>query len=281
MSLTPSQIAEIVPVREMQPERPDPQSPDPRHLAHDARNWLTALQVYCDLLRSPGAVAHPYQPWIEELSGAVERGKGLVLSLLDSLQPPAHSDAGSVHGPEAEKTAVDIGAVLTRQLPLFRHLAGDNIQVEVDAPEQLGNARLGEETLERILQNLVHNAIEAMPRGGRLRVYARHSSRGHSRRVQGRNARGRSTRERNTKGGNAKKPSILLRVSDTGTGIAPELLPRIFEAGVSGKTGKNRRGNRGFGLAIVRELVEQAGGTVQAHSRAGQGACFEVMLPRA
>ena len=56
------------------------------HLAHDARNWLTVLQVYCDLLRSSGAVAGKGRTWIEELSNAVERGQGLVTSLLDSAQ---------------------------------------------------------------------------------------------------------------------------------------------------------------------------------------------------
>ena len=64
------------------------------HLAHDARNWLTVLQVYCDLLRSSGAVAGHGRTWIDELSNAVERGQGLVTSLLDSAQnsaPPESS----------------------------------------------------------------------------------------------------------------------------------------------------------------------------------------------
>ena len=56
------------------------------HLAHDARNWLTVLQVYCDLLRSSGAVAGHGRTWIDELSNAVERGQGLVTSLLDCGQ---------------------------------------------------------------------------------------------------------------------------------------------------------------------------------------------------
>ena len=56
------------------------------HLVHDARNWLTVLQVYCDLLRNGGAEGGKGRAWIEELSQAIERGRGLVLSLLDSAQ---------------------------------------------------------------------------------------------------------------------------------------------------------------------------------------------------
>ena len=74
--------------------------------------------------------------------------------------------------------------------------------------------------------------------------------------------------------------TLLLRVSDTGNGIAPEHVAHIFDAGVSGKTTGKNSGQHGFGLAIVRELTQSAGGTVRVRSHPGQGSCFEVELPQ-
>lgn len=243
---------------------------DPRHLAHDARNWLTVLQVYCDLLRSPGVVARGYEPWVTELSGAVERGHHLIASMLKSLpqqeplpppieaetnaglpKPRTHRRNAASHPRAAVPETVDIAAALTRWLPLWEQMAGEAIRVGLDTPADPGRIAMAEETLERIAQNLVRNAIEAMPQGGRLRITVR-----------------------------AGAHSVLLRVTDTGGGVAPEMLHRIFEPGVSGKAGKGRCGNRGFGLAIVRDLAEKAGGSVRLRSRRGHGSCFEVRLPR-
>lgn len=324
---------------------PEADGSDARYLAHDVRNWLTTLQVYCDLLRTSGVIASGYERWIEELSGAVRRGHGLVASMLESMehaqnQTPPHAQnhvrtrtqtrqtevsvhlsmesdkAGpvSLHGPrilrksqgsQAARLAagvdgedvemngapvspqasasvdtsafVDIGPALIRRLPLLQRLAGDHIEVEIDAPVNTGKAMVTEFALERILYNLVNNAIEAMPAGGRLRVTARRGNRhsGTGRRSDSLKASSRS----NTSG----QPEILLlRVTDTGRGIAPEFLPTIFEAGVSGKVqGKNLSGLHGYGLAIVRELAERAGGAVRVRSHPGCGSCFEVKLLRA
>ncbi len=71
------------------------------YLAHDTRNWLTVLQMYCDLLRTPGAVASGHQNWIDELSGAVERGQELVASLLDSVQEAHQESSGLETGLDA------------------------------------------------------------------------------------------------------------------------------------------------------------------------------------
>lgn len=273
------------------------------HLAHDTRNWLTTLRIYCDLLRTSGAVKTGYERWMEELSGSVERGQDLVASLLESLEmaeqktgmvrraKDAEPSGGAMRMPEnieAERnsgqatgdfpverpsssfpTLVDIGPALARRQLLWQRMADSNIRLEIDVPVSIGKATLAESAFERILTNLVQNAIEAMPGGGRLRISARRGCRP----------------VRKSHGNVCPSQTLLLRVSDTGHGIAPEQRTRIFEAGVSGKdmSGKDRAkglaGLRGYGLAIVRELTERAGGTVRVRSRVGRGSCFEVKLP--
>ncbi len=227
---------------------------DARHLAHDVRNWLTVLQVYCDLLRTSDTVAGDGRKWIEELSGAVERGQGLVTSLLDSAQvsePPRRLSSIEVASPKP----LDLAAAIERRLPLLREMAGSPIQVEVGTVDHAGTTALREPEFERILLNLVRNAIDAMPHGGRLKIALEH-------------------------GDLSQRSSLVLRVSDTGNGIAPEFLSHIFNSGFSTKlTPVDPLMERGFGLAIVRELALGAGGSVRVHSRVGHGSSFAIELP--
>ena len=224
------------------------------HLAHDAHNWLTVLQLYCDLLRTSGVVVGNGQQWIDELSSAIERGHGLVDSLLDSVQ-----SAGSPHRGSREVVAslapLALAAAIERRIPLLREMAGSRIRVEAKTVADDGPTALQEPEFERILLNLVRNSIEAMPQGGMLRIALE----------QGHSETGRF---------------VVLRVSDTGSGIAPESLPYIFNAEFSTKrTSADPLLGRGFGLAIVRELTMGAGGSVHVRSRVGHGTSFEIELP--
>ncbi len=303
------------------PRKVRPSEPD--YLVHDARNWLTVLQIYCDLLRTPGAVASGFERWVEELSSAVERGQQLVLSLLDSMQPasaaaapsgeiiagalppltegyvdgrscpaaaspianPTRADAAapsavgneSLPASSAAPSPLNMAEAIERRMPLFARMAGKNIHVEIDTGGSTTNVLLAESAFERILQNLVANAIDAMPNGGRLRIALRPASRrsvGISSGASRRTSSGKS---------NSNRPAgktLLLRVHDTGDGIAPERLACIFDAGVSGKPAcADRQAPHGLGLAIVRDLTEHAGGAVRVRSRLGRGSCFEVELP--
>lgn len=251
--------------------------PDAKYLAHDARNWLTILQVYCDLLRTTGAVASGYEKWMEELAGAVERGHGLMASLLDSVEKatapvPASDQQHANTYPlgsmlNAPLPSLNVADAIARRLPMFEHLAGSNIHIDMDAPPDAGDAAIPESDFERILQNLVGNAIEAMPHGGRLRIALQHGTR-------------RGIRKTGETSSRPAPKTLLLRVCDTGDGIPPERLPYIFEAGVSSKQEHGRESTpRGFGLAIVRDLTERAGGSVRVQSHPGRGSCFEIELP--
>ena len=200
------------------------------HLAHDARNWLTVLQVYCDLLRTSGTVAGHGRTWIEELSNAVERGQGLVTSLLDSAQTSALLESSPVETVAAGPNTLDLAVVIQTREPLFQRMAGNTIRVESKIVAHAETTALQEPEFDRILLNLVRNGIDAMPRGGRLTIELEH-------------------------GVPSERRPLVLRVSDSGNGIPADILPRIFDSGFSTKAAKQHpKCGRGYGLAIVREL---------------------------
>lgn len=247
-------------------------------LAHDVRNWLTVLQMYCDLLRTCGRRDVRYPEWTRELSAALRRGKELVGSLLEhaqnthepesilrrtSLIPACSCMDHSTSGSEGA-TPLDVAAAVLYRLPILQRMAGPRIQVILQMESGRARAAVSEIDFDRILQNLFQNAIEAMPRGGRLKIELSllHTARS--------GADVRSSR------------TVVLRICDTGAGIFPSLLAKIFEPGVSGKKNyvQDRR-EHGLGLAVVRDLTLRAGGAVRVRSLPGRGACFEVELPAA
>jgi signal transduction histidine kinase len=245
-------------------------------LAHDTRNWLTVLQMYCDLLQTCGVEDAPYQSWIRELATAVGRGQGLVASLLDAVNNPepgkaqtaprngasslgSHRSAGRVPA-----NVTNLASAIACRLPTLRKLAGDKVQVNFEFETETTEANLAEGVFDRILHNLAVNAIEAMPHGGELRIAL---SCFH---VEG------------SGGSEQSSNMVLLRLSDTGVGISPSLLPFIFQPGVSGKKlATNNPAQRGLGLAVVRDLTVAAGGSVRVSSRGDHGAIFEIELPAA
>lgn len=243
-------------------------------LAHDTRNWLTVLQMYCDLLQTCAVEDARYHSWIHELATAVRRGQRLVASLLDTVhnltpgkaqtapQNSATSFGSHKFVGQAPAHVTNLASAIACRLPMIRELAGDKVQVNFEIETETTEAKLAEEVFDRILHNLVVNAIEAMPHGGELRIALFYFH------VEGSGGREQSSN------------MVLLRLSDTGVGISPSLLPFIFQPGVSGKKlAANNPTPRGLGLAVVRDLTVRAGGSVRVSSRGEHGAIFEIEFP--
>ncbi len=203
--------------------------------AHDFNNVLTAITGYSDLLvegLAPGDVRRKYA---EEIGKAGDRGASLTRQLLalgrkQVLQP----------------RVLDLNAVVAGMKNMLEQLAGENIRLETVLDPGLGRVRADPGQIEQVVLNLVINARDAMPRGGRLTVET---------------ANGPGT--------------VLLVVSDTGSGIDPDILPRMFEPFVTGR----ERGT-GLGLSTVHGIVKQGGGEIRVENRPGRGATFTVSLPR-
>jgi signal transduction histidine kinase len=269
-------------------------------LAHDARNMVTALGLYCDLLEEPGVLATPYAHYGNELRLVAAASRRLVEKLvaLDTqANPNAWANPGAQASPDvlggrdaplrvglmdpgkpAVKTVSEgrqahrwdlmpavaiesLAGELLANRNLLAALAGPGIALTVDTEGGALGVRLTGEDLTRVLVNLVKNAAEAMPAGGKILL---------------------RLRERPAETGAAK--SLSLTIEDSGAGISPKALDKIFEAGFTTQsTSLSEAGwaatHRGLGLSITRSIIEAAGGRIQAANRDPAGARLEIELP--
>ena len=198
--------------------------------AHELRTPLTNLQGYLEALRD--GVLPPDPATFDSLREEVDRLTRLAASL-DVL-----GGAGIGRGPAGE---VDVGATVRASADLVGPvLARRSISLTVDAPAGLlVHARSDE--LTQVLANLLQNAVRYTPSGGEVRVTAARADGG-----------------------------VTVTVANTGPGIPPDDLPRVWERFYRVEKSRDRaRGGAGIGLAIVRQLVEDAGGRVGATSEGG------------
>jgi len=246
-------------------------------IAHDARNLVTALGLCAELIAEPGVLGAGHGHHALELRSIATTAGQLVQRLSAVAQNAAH---GPESGKEYDRAGqqdlpiTDMAVAVRGLQALLAAVAGPAIHLEVQCLPCAGAVRLSEESLTRILMNLVRNAADAMPKGGKVRITVQRCGGGSFLwTVPGLEAR---------HDGMNEAGGILVCVEDNGPGIRSDQLDRIFEAGFS-----TRRANRpwpeaprrGLGLSIVRQLVEEAGGTVRAAASPGRGARLEIEIP--
>ena len=213
-------------------------------VAHEINNPIAVIQGNLDLMRETlGAQATPVKAELQLLDQQVERMRLIVTQLLQYARPTEY--AGYVE-------AVDVNQTLENSLVLVAHLlARTRIEVERDL---LATARAGvnRQELQQVVINLMINAIQAMPEGGRLRL-----------------------RTRNREDG---KTGVLLEISDSGPGLSERVKERLFRPFFTTKNDGN-----GLGLWISVGLVERYGGSIEGLNRRelgedADGAVFRVWL---
>jgi two-component system phosphate regulon sensor histidine kinase PhoR len=216
------------------------------NVSHELRTPLAAIKSLIESLES-GALDEPEtaKDFLERANHEVDR----LVRLVEELLELSRIESGEV--PMATEP-VQIGDVLARAVARLRHQAQrQGLELTLEAapglPAILGDA----ERLERVAVNLIHNALKFTPAGGSVRV--------------------RAARE----GG-----AVVVKVSDSGAGIAAEDLPRIFERFYKADRARSGAGT-GLGLAIVKHTVEAHGGAVSVESVEGRGATFSLSLPAA
>jgi signal transduction histidine kinase len=232
-------------------------------LAHDARNMVTALGLYCDLLEEPGVLATPYAHYGNELRLVAAASRRLVERLV-ALDADQHPEAARFKGPLGEagrrpvqsETAVrsrqarrwdllpalpidNLAGELLANRNLLAALAGPSIALSVYAEGGALPVRLTGEDLTRVLVNLVKNAAEAMPGGGQIQL---------------------RLRQHGGEGDGAQ--TLSLAIEDSGPGIPAKALARIFEAGFSTQSASGAGPgwpviHRGLGLSISRSIRQQ------------------------
>jgi PAS domain S-box-containing protein len=219
-------------------------------VAHDLNNVLTPVRLGADLLRRAQEETKR-QALLDAITASVNRGVELLGPLLDFARAQ-----------EGDLQPLAVNAFLKTTSRLLEHALGPSIRLEVFAEDNLG-AILGDAgQLTQALLNLAVNARDAMPQGGPLVV------RGEEVTVD--EAAARSYPE--------ARPGryVLLTVADTGCGISPETLDRIFDPFFSTKeVGKGA----GLGLSTVRGVVRRHNGFLDVESQPGRGATFRLWLP--
>ncbi len=210
-------------------------------VAHDFNNLLTVILSCTELLQDQAQ--GQAAEYVGEILLAAERARGLTRQLL------AFARKGVVApGP------VDLTAQVRASERILRRLVGEDVQVKVDLQAPLWPVYCDAGQLDQVLLNLVVNARDAMPGGGTLTITTR-----------------------DVPGQSGAPDQVSLVVKDTGVGLSPEVRQHLFEPFFTTKpSGKGT----GLGLATVHGIVQQHGGRLQVESVPGQGAAFEVLLPR-
>jgi signal transduction histidine kinase len=226
--------------------------------SHEMRTPLTSIRGTIQV-----ALARPRTaPELEETLGEVLEETDWMLHLVDGLLTLARGEEGTAL---VQREPVDLAPLLADVAEVGAALAAERpVEVVLDVPERLVVAGSAPQ-LRQVFLNLVTNAVKFTERG-EVRIAARVLAPvGEAGEVGGDGAGG---------GG-----WVEVEVRDTGVGIEPDELPRVFDRFYRGDAARARPGGTGLGLAIARLLVEQHGGAIEVRSEVGQGSEFTVRLP--
>ncbi|MEX2153248.1 MAG: PAS domain-containing protein [Gemmatimonadaceae bacterium] len=220
-------------------------------VAHDFNNLLTVINVHTDLLLLQLPQGDEFRGDIEEIARAAARAASLTRQLLTFSRKQV-----------IQPQVLDLRRVVTGVEPMLRRLIGEDVEFETSVDCAVDPVLADEGEIEQVLINLVVNARDAMPQGGRLRVEAANVVVNDELCSQHPSLRpGRSVR---------------LTVSDSGMGMTTETMARAFEPFF---TTKELGRGTGLGLSTVYGIVKQCGGTITVESEPGAGTTFFVYLP--
>ncbi len=223
-------------------------------VAHDFNNILSAIVSFGTFAYDALHEQDPVREDIGEVLGAAHRAADLVKQLLSFARQRV-----------SEPQPVDVAATAHGVLPMLRRLVGEDVEVELDIAKSPWPALVDKGELEQVLVNLVVNARDAMPSGGRILVGVCTAT---------------LTAELIEARGRALQPGdyVIVSVTDDGEGIAAEVAERIFDPFF---TTKGVGEGTGLGLSTVYGIAEQACGAVTYYTELGVGTTFRVYLPRA
>ncbi|MEU9678158.1 HAMP domain-containing sensor histidine kinase [Streptomyces parvus] len=239
-------------------------------VAHELRTPLSNIRGWLEAAQD--GLADPDPAFVSSL---LEEAV-LLQHIIDDLQDLAAADAGALRlHPEPVEVRELLGQVAAAHQARAEN-AGVTLAVTAPAP---GPALSADPVrLRQAVGNLVSNAVRHTPEGGRVTLRAYVAGRGAS----GPYASGPNASEEGRGTAVAGGGTVVIEVTDTGSGIPADDLPHVFDRFWRAEKSRSRRtGGSGLGLAIVRKLVEAHGGTVEATSTEGEGSTFALRLPGA
>jgi two-component system cell cycle sensor histidine kinase/response regulator CckA len=221
-------------------------------VAHDFNNLLTVINGYSDMVFRSLREGDPVRPKIDEIRKAGERAAELTQQLLAFSRRQI-----------AQPRPVDLNRMVEESGAMFRSLLGEDIELAMRLGRPLGQVMADPGQMHQVLMNLLANARDAMPDGGRVTIETRNVA----------VASGDLTEHSEATPGSC----VLLLVSDTGVGIDEEVRVHLFEPFF---TTKGLGKGTGLGLSTVYGIVKQSRGWISVCSDVGKGATFKIYLPR-
>jgi two-component system cell cycle sensor histidine kinase/response regulator CckA len=221
-------------------------------VAHDFNNLLMVISGYAEVILAKLSTNHPLHEKGKAIQQAADRATTLTRQLLAFSRKQL-----------LELKVVDVNAIVQDMERLFSPLLGENVELVTVLSPQAAHVRADAGQLEQVLMNLVVNAKDAMPTGGKLTIQTQATV------IDGSHRRG----QQFIRPGNY----VMLSVSDTGMGMDKETQSRIFEPFF---TTKEKGKGTGLGLSTVYGIVKQSGGYVIVQSEEGQGTSFHIYLPQ-
>ncbi len=210
-------------------------------IAHELNNPLTTVTGFTELVLDDLPDGSGLRNDLELVLREAQRARGVIRRLLDFARQG-----------ESARVRSDVNEIIVDVLALVNHLLRTSgIQLVTDLSEGLPWISVDRNQIKQVVLNLVHNALHAMPTGGELHITTK--CRMHN-----------------------KRDWLTVRLSDTGTGIAPENIERIFEPFF---TTRSKDGGTGLGLSITYGIVTDHDGHIDVESQVGKGSTFTVWLP--
>jgi signal transduction histidine kinase len=216
-----------------------------RRLAHEIKNPLFPIQLSIQNLKKT------YERKLPEFDEIFVESTGTILQEVERLKRIVNEFSQFARMPRSVFRLESIEELVNTAATLYRGLPA-SIRLELELASGLPQVYVDREKILQVLLNLIQNAVEAMPEGGALRIATSLSPA--------------SAEE--------EAPRVLLEVSDTGHGIAPEMQEQLFKPYFTTK-----EGGTGLGLSIVLRIVDDHGGRIAVESEAGKGTSFTVSLP--
>ena len=207
-------------------------------VAHEVGTPLNLVSGYVQMLRDDEQAGERVRARLSIVDEQISRVTTVLRSMLDQARQPL------------ARASVAVGPIIARASEIAEPaLSRAGIELTVQIDPGLPDVDADEVRIELAILTLINNGLDAMPDGGALAIHAR-----------------------------AADGRVAVEVRDTGDGVPPDILPRLFEPWVSSKP--VGRGT-GLGLSIVRDIVRGHGGTIEVENRPGEGAAFIILLPSA
>ena len=219
-------------------------------VAHDFNNVLTAIKGFTQLSISKLSENDPVRKYLENVQKSAEKAEKLVKYLLAFSRKQI-----------LEQKVININDLIKSMEDMLKRLLGEDILLFLRLSTDLGNVKVDPVQIEQAIVNIVVNARDAMPTGGRLTIERANVE----------------LDENYVKKHHAVKAGsyVMIAITDTGIGIPPEIRDRIFEPFFTTK-----EGGSGLGLSTVYGIVKQHEGNIWVYSEVGRGTTFKIYLPR-